>query len=225
MTGDSRYESRHPSWRNEDPSMHGSFSPNSGNRKGNLMKPLVIAGAVIVAIAAVTALGCLSLRNGLVTKDEAINEQWSQINTQLQRRADLLPNLVSTVKGYAAHESGVFTEVADARSRLLAAKSPNESAEASAQVTSALGRLLAISENYPELKANENFIRLQDEISGTENRIATARMRYNAVVRDFNGAIRRFPGSSFAASLGLSAREYYEPPNLGSVQAAPKVEF
>jgi Uncharacterized conserved protein len=181
--------------------------------------------AVIIAVIGVIAMSVNGARNGLVTRDEAVNEHWSQINTQLQRRADLIPNIVNTVKGYAGHEASIFMEVANARSRLLAAKSPVEAADASAEVSSSLGRLLAVAENYPDLKANENFIRLQDEISGTENRIATARTRYNAAVRDFNGAIRRFPGSYFASGLGLSAREYYEPKNLGSMQEPPKVEF
>lgn len=167
----------------------------------------------------------ISVKNGLIDKDETVKERWKQIETQLQRRADLIPNLVSTVKGYATHEKGVFTAVAEARSKMMAAKGPKEAAAASSLLGGALGRLMAISERYPELKANTNFIRLQDELAGTENRIAVARGRYNKAVKDFNASIRKFPGSLFAGSLGLEKAEYYEPPDLGAIQKAPEVKF
>lgn len=185
----------------------------------------IIVGAVIAA-AVIIVIAVISIRNGLIARDEGVKAAWSQIDTQLQRRADLIPNLVNTVKGYAKHEEKIFTEVADARSRLIGARGPEAKAEAGNQLNSALGRLIAIAENYPELKANQNFIRLQDELAGTENRISVARVRYNETVRDFNAAIRKFPGSLFAPGLGLSAAEYFQPPEgSAAVQKVPTVEF
>src|SRR6266480_948407 len=147
----------------------------------------------VLALVALPLTGCSY--NTFVSQDEAIKAQWAQVQNELQRRNDLIPNLVETVKGYAAHESGVFKEVADARSRLLAAKSPEETIQAANQQTSALGRLLAVVENYPQLKADAQFIRLQDELAGTENRLSVARMRYNERVQEYNTARRRFPGN------------------------------
>lgn len=141
----------------------------------------------------------------------------------LQRRADLIPNLVATVRGYASHERAIFTEVADARSRLIAARTPAEAQAGNQQLDSALGRLLAISERYPDLKANQNFIRLQDELAGTENRIAVERKRYNDVVRDYNTRIRRFPTNLIASATGFSSKPYFEA-EAGARQA-PKVQF
>src|ERR1700742_3079869 len=135
------------------------------------------AAALVIVLAALPLTGCSY--NKFVGQDEAVKAQWAQVENQLQRRNDLIPNLVETVKGYAAHEEGVFKEVADARSRLLAAQTPEEKIGAANQETSALGRLLAIAENYPQLRANEQFNRLMDELSGTENRISVERMRYN----------------------------------------------
>lgn len=190
------------------------------------MKPLLITLGVIVGVILVAVFTVISIRNGLIGRDESVKAAWSQIDAQLQRRADLIPNLVSTVKGYAAHEDKIFTEVAEARSKLLAAKGPAAKAEAGAQVESALGRLLAIAENYPNLKANESFIRLQDELAGTENRIAVARTRYNDTARAYNAAIRMFPGSLFAPGLGLGQAEYFQPPEgSAAVQKAPVVKF
>jgi len=190
------------------------------------MKSLLITLGVIVAVILIAVFTVISIRNGLIGRDESVKAAWSQIDAQLQRRADLIPNLVSTVKGYAAHEDKIFTEVAQARSRLLAAQGPAAKAEAGAQVESALGRLLAIAENYPNLKANENFIRLQDELAGTENRIAVARTRYNDTARSFNAAIRQFPGSMFAPGLGLAPAEYFQPPEgSAAVQKPPVVKF
>lgn len=187
---------------------------------------------IFIAIAAVILLfaGC-SIRNGLVRLDEEVSEGWSNIDTQLQRRNDLIPNLVSTVKGYAAHEESVFTGIADARSKLAGATTLQEKAEADAALTAGLGRLLAIAENYPELKANENFIRLQDELAGTENRIGVARKRYNEDVKIYNTKIRQFPSSLFAGDipvigLGLKKRDYFEPPQgHAAVEVAPTVQF
>ncbi len=190
------------------------------------MKKFLIVIAVIVGIAVIAALFAISVRNGLITRDENVNENWSQIETQLQRRADLIPNLVSTVKGYAKHEEKIFTEVADARSKLIAASGPAQKAAAGTELNSALSRLLAISERYPDLKANTSFIRLQDELAGTENRIAVSRTRYNKAVKDFNAAIRRFPGSLFAGGLSFSPREYFEAPRgRAAVEKVPEVKF
>lgn len=190
------------------------------------MKPLLVTLGVIVAVILIAVFTTVSIRNGLIERDESVKAAWSQIDAQLQRRADLIPNLVSTVKGYAAHEDKIFTEVAQARSKLLAAQGPAAKAEAGAQVESALGRLLAIAESYPNLKANENFIRLQDELAGTENRIAVARIRYNDTARAFNAAIRKFPGSMFAPGLGLAPAEYFQPPEgSAALQKPPVVKF
>src|SRR5436190_15239303 len=155
-----------------------------------------LAVVVALALAAVPLTGCSY--NRFVSQEEAIKGQWAQVENQLQRRNDLIPNLVETVKGYAQHEEGVFKEVADARTQLLSAKSPEETIAAANRQTSALGRLLAVAENYPQLKANEQFNRLMDELSGTENRIAVERMRYNERVQDYNSARRQFPANMTA---------------------------
>jgi len=190
------------------------------------MKPLLVTLGIIVAVILIVVFATISIRNGLIGRDESVKAAWSQIDAQLQRRADLIPNLVSTVKGYAAHEDKIFTEIADARSKLLAAQGPAAKAEAGAQVEAALGRLLAIAENYPNLKANENFIRLQDELAGTENRIAVARTRYNNTARAYNAAIRKFPGSLFVPGLGLKPVEYFQPPaGSTAVRKPPVVKF
>ncbi|NLA83149.1 MAG: LemA family protein [Clostridiales bacterium] len=141
---------------------------------------------------------------------ENVESAWSQIDIQLQRRSDLIPNLVATVKKYAEHEEEVFTSVSDARARLAGAGSVSELAEADAELTGALSRLLAIAESYPELKANENFINLQDELAGTENRISTARRDYNEAARTYNTTRRRFPANIFAGIFGFESVEYFE---------------
>ena len=190
------------------------------------MKQFMMMVGVLVIVAVLGGCWYIGQRNSLIAFDEEVNKSWSDIDTQLQRRNDLIPNLVSTVKGYAAHEDNVYTGIADARSKLAGATSIKDKAEADAALTAGLGRLLAIAESYPELKANENFIRLQDELAGTENRIAVARKRYNDSVKIYNMRIRQFPGSFFAGDLGLSARDYFEPPQgHDAVVNAPKVEF
>jgi LemA protein len=161
--------------------------------------------------------------NALVSANEDIDGAWAQVENVLQRRADLIPNLVETVKGYAAHETEIFTAVADARSRLIGAKGPADAGAANAELSSALGRLLAISERYPDLKANQNFLRLQDELAGTENRIAVERKRYNDRVRDYNKTVKRFPGNIFANLFGFNAREYFQAEE--SAKVVPKVKF
>ena len=161
--------------------------------------------------------------NKFSTQEEAINAQWAEVQNQLQRRNDLIPNLVNTVKGYAAHESGVFTDIAEARSRLLAAKTPEETIQAANQQTSALGRLLAVVENYPQLKADAQFNRLMDELSGTENRLSVARMRYNEAVQAYNTQRRKFPSNVTAKMFGFKEHPYWEVPP--EARPAPKVDF
>lgn len=162
-------------------------------------------------------------RNRLVTLEEKTAASWAEIDNQLQRRSDLIPNLVSTVKGYAKHESEVFGNIADARSRLAGSATVEEKAEGYNAMQSALGRLLAIAENYPQLKSDANFIRLQDELAGTENRIAVARKRYNDNVRNFNTRIKMFPASFVASRMGFEKMSYFEVAE--SAKALPKVEF
>ena len=183
---------------------------------------LIVGGIILLVLAAGGMLG-VSLYNRLVAEDEQVTGAWAQVQNVLQRRADLIPNLVETVKGYAAHEKEIFESVAEARGRLAGAASPKEAAAANAGLTSALGRLLAIAENYPNLKANENFVRLQDELAGTENRIATERMRYNDAVRLFNTSIRRYPAAFFARIFGFKEREYFEA--APESQKVPEVKF
>src|SRR2546427_12895621 len=165
---------------------------------------------VALAFVAAPLAGCSY--NTFVGQEEAIKAQWAQVENQLQRRNDLIPNLVETVKGYAQHEQGVFKEIADARSQLLNAKSPEEKIEAANRQTSALGRLLAIAENYPQLKANEQFNRLMDEVAGTEKRIAVERMRYNQRVQEYNTATRRFPANLTAKMFGFKEHPFFEAP-------------
>jgi LemA protein len=176
-----------------------------------------------------TVLACLATAlsgcsyNKFTTQEEAIKGAWAEVQNQLQRRNDLIPNLVETVKGYAQHEESVYKDIADSRAALLAAKSPEETIQAANQQTTALGRLLAVVENYPQLKANEQFNRLMDELSGTENRITTARMRYNERIQEYNAATRRFPGNVTAKMFGFKQYPYFEAPP--SAQGAPKVSF
>jgi LemA protein len=175
----------------------------------------------VLVLAALPLTGCSY--NKFVSQEEAIKAQWAQVQNQLQRRNDLIPNLVETVKGYAQHEEGVYKDIADARSRLLAAKSPEETIAAANQQTTALGRLLAVVENYPQLKANEQFNRLMDELSGTENRIAVERMRYNERVQEYNTSRRQFPANLTARLFGFKEYPFFEAPP--EARAVPKVDF
>jgi LemA protein len=184
------------------------------------MKRRTLLGIAAI-VAAFPLTGCSY--NKFVGQEEAIKSQWAQVENQLQRRNDLIPNLVETVKGYAQHEEGVFKEIADARGRLLAAKSPEETIAAANQQTSALGRLLAISENYPQLRANEQFNRLMDELSGTENRIAVERMRYNEKVQEYNTSRRQFPANLTAKVFGFKEYPFFQAPP--EAKTAPKVTF
>lgn len=167
---------------------------------------------LIVLIVIVVAIGALLVGkyNSLVGMEEKVNSAWAQVENQLKRRADLIPNLVETVKGYAAHEEEVLTQITEARSSFNKASTPNEFAEANAEFERALSNLYVVVENYPELKANENFSELQYELSGTENRIAAERMRYNESVEEFNKTIRRFPTNIIAGIFGFEAKQYFE---------------
>jgi LemA protein len=187
-----------------------------------LLGCLVVVGVLLVVGLIVG--GMLSGRyNQMVTEREAVDKAWAQVENVLQRRGDLIPNLVETVKGYAAHEKEVFEKVAEARSRLAGATTPQEASAANAGMTAALGRLLAIAENYPDLKANENFIRLQDELAGSENRIATERMRYNETVRSYNTLIKRFPNNFIAGLFHFAEKDYFEAE--AGAREVPKVKF
>src|SRR5437763_2962905 len=166
----------------------------------------------------------VSVRNTLVSKNEAVKAAWSQVDIVLQRRADLIPNLVETVKGYAKQEQTVFGDIARARSALLSPGTPEQKIAANRQLDGALGRLLLIVENYPQLKSNENFMRLQDELAGTENRIAVERKRYNDTLRDYNTYVQQFPASLFATSMGYKPNSAYFEASEGS-RTVPKVNF
>lgn len=179
---------------------------------------------VLVLIAAVLFGQYIGVKNTLVTKNEAVKKAWSQVDIALQRRADLIPNLVETVKGIAGQEQAVFGEIARARSALLSASSPADKIAANGQLSGALGRLLAISENYPQLKSNENFLRLQDELAGTENRISVERMRYNDTLQDYNTYVQQFPNSIFAGWAGFKPNDAYFAASEGARQV-PKVNF
>jgi len=182
--------------------------------------------AVLVIIALLFAVGgsYVSAKNQMVAKNETVKSAWSQVDVVLQRRADLIPNLVETVKGYAKQEQTVFGDIAKARSTLLSAANPSEKIAANQQLDGAIGRLLAIVENYPQLHSNENFLRLQDELAGTENRIAVERKRYNDVLQDYNTYIGQFPNSIWANMAGFKRNEAYFAASESSRQV-PKVDF
>ncbi len=181
--------------------------------------------ALVVVVAGVAAAGeFISVRNNLVMQREAINEQWSQVDVALERRADLLPNLVAAVKGYMQHETEVFKDIADARAALAGGQTPQEKIAANGRLESGLSRLLVISENYPQLRSNENFLRLQDEIAGTENRIAVERRKYNEALEHYNAQIQRFPDNIVARLSGFTRNDAYFKTGPGS-RAVPKVQF
>jgi LemA protein len=190
-------------------------------------KGLIVVVVVLALILLVVLIGFgqyVGVKNTLVSKNEAVKAAWSQVDIVLQRRADLIPNLVETVKGYATQEQTVFGDIAKARSSLLSAGSPQEKIAANGQLDGALGRLLVITENYPQLRSNENFLRLQDELAGTENRIAVERKRYNDTLQDYNTYVQQFPNSFFAGFAGFKANEAYFAASEGS-RAVPKVTF
>jgi LemA protein len=185
-------------------------------------KSALIIGAIVVVVL-IIASSLIGTYNGLVKMDQDVKAKWAQIDNQLKRRADLIPNLVATVKGFAAQEKSIMTEIANARALMGGAKTPAEAAEADAALTGALGRLLVIVENYPDLKSDQTFKDLMYELSGTENRIAVARKDYNETVQVFNVEVRSFPNNIIAPMLGFSPAEFYE--ISASDKATPGVDF
>src|ERR1700719_1298998 len=188
------------------------------------MVKVLIVIAILALIAFVAFGQYVGVRNTLVTKNEAVKASWSQVDIVLQRRADLIPNLVATVKGIAQQEQTVFGDIAKARSALLSANTPSDKIAANGQLDGALGRLLAIAENYPQLKSNENFLRLQDELAGTENRISVERKRYNDTLQAYNTYVQQFPNSVFAGWGGFQRNNAYLTASESS-REAPKVQF
>jgi LemA protein len=183
-----------------------------------------IAIGIIVLLLIVGFSSYVGAKNQMVTKNETVKAAWSQVDIVLQRRADLIPNLVETVKGIATQEQTVFGEIAKARSQLLASNTPAEKIAANQQLDGAMVKFLAIAENYPQLKSNENFLRLQDELAGTENRIAVERKRYNDALQDYNTFIGIFPNSIWAGMAGFKRNDAYFAASEGS-RTAPKVDF
>jgi len=183
-----------------------------------------IAIGIILLLLLVGFGSYVSARNQMVTKNETVKAAWSQVDIVLQRRADLIPNLVETVKGIATQEQTVFGEIARARSQLLASNTPAEKIAANQQLDGAMTKFLAIAESYPQLKSNENFLRLQDELAGTENRIAVERKRYNDALQDYNTYIGLFPKSVWAGIAGFKRNDAYFTASEGS-RTAPKVDF
>jgi LemA protein len=207
-------------------------SYKSANRKYRIRKYQKGLGAAAITLIVIGVLvlflgvSIAGSYNGLVSQDTFVEQKAADIDSQLKRRADLVPNLVATVKGYAKHEKEVFESIANARSRLLSAdvsKNPGEAASANQAFNSSLGRLLALAERYPDLKADENFIRLQDELSGTENRINYARLQYNEAVRDYNVKVRSFPTNLVAPMMGFNRRAPFEA--TATERATPQVSF
>jgi len=188
------------------------------------VKTLLAVVGLLALIALIVGGSYVSSRNEMVRKNEAVKQAWAQVDVVLQRRADLIPNLVATVKGYAAQEVKVFGDVANARAALLNARSPADKIAANGQLDGALGRLLAIVENYPNLKSNQNFLALQDELAGTENRIAVERRRYNEAIQDYNTFIGLFPNSIFARWAGYQRNNDYFAASEAARQV-PKVDF
>ena len=186
-------------------------------------KVFLIILAIVVVFVLIFYSSIKGTYNKLVTFDEGVKTAWAQVENQLQRRLDLIPNYVETVKGYARHEREVFIEVTEARAKVAGSVTPSQQIEANTELTAALSRLLLVVERYPDLKANQNFIRLQDELAGTENRIAVERMRYNEAVKEYNAYIRRFPNVFVATFSGFSRATLFEAPE--EAKEPPKVKF
>jgi LemA protein len=189
-----------------------------------MKKGIVIVLAVVLVLLLWFGGTYVGRRNAMVTKKEAVNAAWSQVDVVLQRRADLIPNLVETVKGFAAQEQTVFRDIANARAALMSGSTPQQKIAANNQLDGALSRLLLIVENYPQLKSNENFLRLQDELAGTENRIAVERRRYNEALQDYNTYIQVFPNNIVASLSGFTRNDAYFRAQEGS-REAPRVQF
>jgi LemA protein len=179
---------------------------------------------ILIAVALMMVGGCLvGNYNRLVTSKEGVNQRWAQVDNQLQRRNDLIPGLIESVRGTALQEQEVFGQIADARARMAGARTPEQSIEAGRSMDSALSRLLVVIENYPQLRSNEAFMQLMDELAGTENRLSTERMRYNQEVQGYNVQTKRFPTNLFAGMFGFAPAPYYEIPE--EARQAPKVDF
>jgi LemA protein len=189
----------------------------------NMGKGLLSIVIGIVVVIGICLLLVVPKYNSLVNGEEAVDSKWAQVENQLQRRFDLIPNLVETVKGFAAQEKEILTEIADARTKYGAASNVEESAEAEAELSGALSRLLVIVENYPDLKSDANFRQLMDELAGTENRLAVAREDYNNQVQSFNSNVRKFPGNVIASVFGFEKREYFESDDRAT--EVPTVDF
>src|SRR5580704_5977316 len=191
-------------------------------RKG-LLVVLGLVGVLVIVVIMVIG-SYVSAKNQMVSLDQEVKASWSEVDVQLERRADLIPNLVETVKGFTKEESTVFGDIANARAGLLNARDPKEKIQANGTLDSAFGRLLALTENYPQLRSNEQFLRLQDELSGTENRISVARRHYNETLRDYNTFVRQFPNSIWAGMLGFHSNDAYFEASAAS-RTAPQVKF
>jgi LemA protein len=187
-----------------------------------LKKGYMVIG-IIVAVIVIFGAMLISSYNSFVNQEENVDQSYAQIENQLQRRLDLIPNLVNTVKGFASHEKEVIASISDARARLAGANTPEEQATANTELSGALSRLLVVVENYPDLKANQQFTQLMDELAGTENRISVARKDYNDQVAEYNKKVKRFPGAIIAGITGFDKKEYFKADP--SAQEAPKVDF
>jgi LemA protein len=193
------------------------------DKMGKTQKTILIIVVILALLILIPFMYLKGTYNSLVTMDESVKGAWAQVENQLQRRYDLIPNLVETVKGYAAHEKEVFVQVTEARSKVAGAANISDKIQANNQLSSALSRLLVVVERYPELKANTNFVRLQDELAGTENRIAVERRRFNETVKAYNIKIRSFPTNIVAGMFGFEKATFFDVPQ--ERQEAPKVEF
>ena len=186
---------------------------------------LVVIGGLVVVLVVAVIIWLISVYNGLVRLHQKVEEAWSGITVQLKRRADLIPNLISTVQGYATHEQGLFQRVTDARAQSVQASSPAEAAAAEPELTSSLRSVFAVAEGYPQLQASNNFLELQQELSDTEDKVQAARRFYNSSVRDFNTKIRVFPHNLFVRSLGFTERQFFEVQDPGAIAEPPRVQF
>lgn len=184
-----------------------------------ILGPLVVIGIIL----AVLAMILIPSYNKFVNLEEDVDQAYAQVENQLQRRLDLIPNLVSTVKGFASHEKEIISDIADSRARLAGAQGPEEQAVANTELSGALSRLLVVVENYPDLKANENFTKLMDELAGTENRLGVARKDYNDVVSNYNRQVKRFPGKIVASIFGYDEKEYFKAD--AAANEVPNVDF
>lgn len=188
-----------------------------------LLAVLGVVGVIVVGLLLVGG-SYVSAKNQMVAKDQAVKSQWSEVDNQLQRRADLIPNLVETVKGFTKEENSVYAEIANARAGMLNAQTPQAKIAANGQLDGALGRLLLLTENYPVLRSSDQFMRLQDELAGTENRISVARRNYNRAIQDYNTFIQQFPNSIWAGMAGFHTNDAYFKASEAA-QQVPSVKF